>query len=905
MEQQNTYCAFISYRHLSPDQEIAKALHTAIETYGIPANIQKKTGKKRMGRVFRDQEELPLSADLGADIETALDNSEWLIIICTPRYQESRWCMRELEYFIEHKGRDHVLTVLAEGEPGADFPDMIRYSTDAEGNRIEIDPHAADVRGADQKTRFKKLKNEKLRLLAPMLSVTFDELKQREKQRRRKKLLIIGAAVLAAAIGLGTFLTVSHIRNEALKREAAAQQAIAEEQARLAAEQAKLAEERQKLAEEQRILAVTNQIGELLERSEKAFNRDDRVASAQALLEALDLSDENGGMRHEEVIKQLHRTMLISPFSTVTEFSNQNERILDIAPSPDGRFAVGVMNQDHVALIDFTKNAIVYKVSSGKSLIVHLELSPDGSRFLANYGSHATVWNTADGSEVFTYHGKRNGDRDVANIFFWRDADTLLVQDWEHFYFVSLKDGSERMFYTLGEQQEWYSQTNNLYTYLSGSSLTQMFTMHTEDYMGIKVTQSNDWTKNMNGGKGGENGTVIIDENGKLVCPLLYMPATYFEKNAISPDGKIAIWLSQLGMISGWDVETGDLLYLNPLPEAEWYFTSEVAFSPDSSRAAFVVNHALIVIDARTGVSLLQANMETTEYTPQVDFSADGRYILMTDRDLYIVDANSFALLMYESGAADAPFNNVLALENTIFTCDNIGSVKILCLPELTSSYETDTLPGTLIDRYYPGDVPEGASELIPEHEIIHGYWEQNTNLPEDYLQPLARYSREGDRAAVIYPDGAIELFDTYGDGHVKSVLQQLTMPITAFGMVKNRLVASDYSGRILFYDLDKGEVVRILNDGVSHVGFAFTEAGDLLMAMRAGLIPAIDVYSMEDGVLLFTMHGTSDFTEFAFTTDGKYAVGVMEGGRYIVADLLTDESELIAQARKLAALYQ
>ena len=57
MEQQS-YCAFISYRHQSPDQEIAKALHTAIETYGIPGSVRKQTGKKRMGKVFRDQEEL-------------------------------------------------------------------------------------------------------------------------------------------------------------------------------------------------------------------------------------------------------------------------------------------------------------------------------------------------------------------------------------------------------------------------------------------------------------------------------------------------------------------------------------------------------------------------------------------------------------------------------------------------------------------------------------------------------------------------------------------------------------------------------------------------------------------------------------------------------------------------------
>ena len=133
------FCAFISYRHQSPDQEIAKKLHTAIETYRVPAGIRKKTGRRRLGRVFRDQEELPLSPDLGSDIEAALDNSEWLIAICSPRYLESRWCLRELEYFIEHKGRDRVLAVLAEGSPEESFPEALRFETDENGRRRPAD----------------------------------------------------------------------------------------------------------------------------------------------------------------------------------------------------------------------------------------------------------------------------------------------------------------------------------------------------------------------------------------------------------------------------------------------------------------------------------------------------------------------------------------------------------------------------------------------------------------------------------------------------------------------------------------------------------------------------------------------------------------------------------------------
>ena len=73
------YCAFISYRHVSPDQEIAARLHRLIERYTVPKALRGPEGQRHPGRVFRDQEELPLSADLGKDIETALDNSDYLL----------------------------------------------------------------------------------------------------------------------------------------------------------------------------------------------------------------------------------------------------------------------------------------------------------------------------------------------------------------------------------------------------------------------------------------------------------------------------------------------------------------------------------------------------------------------------------------------------------------------------------------------------------------------------------------------------------------------------------------------------------------------------------------------------------------------------------------------------------
>ena len=93
------YDAFISYSHAEDNAEIAEALHKKLEHYRIPSQIQKITGKKKIERVFRDKEELPLSANLTENIYTALDNSEYLIVLCSPESRASQWVQREIEYF--------------------------------------------------------------------------------------------------------------------------------------------------------------------------------------------------------------------------------------------------------------------------------------------------------------------------------------------------------------------------------------------------------------------------------------------------------------------------------------------------------------------------------------------------------------------------------------------------------------------------------------------------------------------------------------------------------------------------------------------------------------------------------------------------------------------------------------
>ncbi|MCL2493564.1 MAG: toll/interleukin-1 receptor domain-containing protein [Clostridiales bacterium] len=191
------YAAFISYRHMPVDSAAARAIHTALETYRLPASIQKKTGLKKVGRCFRDRDELPTSSDLAQDIVEALENSDWLIVVCAPDTPKSKWCLAEIETFIRLHGRSRVLAVLAAGEPEESFPEILRFEELEDGSRVEHEPLAADVRAGNTFTMRRKLRIEKFRLLAPMLGVGFDDLRRRARERALK--IAVAASLSAAA----------------------------------------------------------------------------------------------------------------------------------------------------------------------------------------------------------------------------------------------------------------------------------------------------------------------------------------------------------------------------------------------------------------------------------------------------------------------------------------------------------------------------------------------------------------------------------------------------------------------------------------------------------------------------------------------------------------------------------
>ncbi|MHC5012351.1 MAG: TIR domain-containing protein, partial [Planctomycetota bacterium] len=222
------YWAFISYS--SKDGAVARKLHRRLETYRIPRGLAGRPGRdgpvpRRLFPVFRDREELPLSSDLGASIEHALEASRYLVVICSPDAASSRWVNEEVRFFKSLGREDRVLAIILRGRPnasddpaGADeecFPPALRHRLDEQGRLTaeRTEPVGGDLRpGGDGWTRAL------LKAVAGATGMGFDAFVRRDRRRRRRRRAVLAAvACLFLVAGLWLWdhnrLKTSHFAN--------------------------------------------------------------------------------------------------------------------------------------------------------------------------------------------------------------------------------------------------------------------------------------------------------------------------------------------------------------------------------------------------------------------------------------------------------------------------------------------------------------------------------------------------------------------------------------------------------------------------------------------------------------------------------------------------------------------
>jgi len=211
------YKAYISYSH--KDESWAAWLHRALESYRVPRNlVGNKTSvgevPARIRPVFRDRDDLSSATDLEETVKQSLADSESLVLVCSPNAATSHWVKEEIRYFA-HLGRaDRIFCIIVGGEPAADGSVSSCFSSALAEIGIQ-EPLAADVRKWADGKHVAKLK-----LIAGLLGLRLDELRQRDTQRRHKRQVFIGLGVLVAlTLAIMTVFSQISERHEREKNE--------------------------------------------------------------------------------------------------------------------------------------------------------------------------------------------------------------------------------------------------------------------------------------------------------------------------------------------------------------------------------------------------------------------------------------------------------------------------------------------------------------------------------------------------------------------------------------------------------------------------------------------------------------------------------------------------------------
>lgn len=190
------YYAFISYKR--DDQKWAEWLQGKLEHYKLPTNLNGRENlPKEIRPVFRDKSELAAGV-LADEIQKALENSKYLIVICSPHSAKSEWVNKEVQSFIDMGRADKIIPFIIEGVPNSNndetecFPKAIReLPAEQELLGVNINEMGRDAAA--------------VKVVAQMFGLRFDDLWNRHEREQRRRRHLITAGITAFALMMTGF----------------------------------------------------------------------------------------------------------------------------------------------------------------------------------------------------------------------------------------------------------------------------------------------------------------------------------------------------------------------------------------------------------------------------------------------------------------------------------------------------------------------------------------------------------------------------------------------------------------------------------------------------------------------------------------------------------------------------
>jgi WD40 repeat protein len=375
-------------------------LERSLESFVLPKSMQFAAGgvdrgKHPLAPVFRDEDEMVPGSDLPARIREGLENSEFLIVLCSPiSALQSEWVNKEIMDFLKLGGAARILAVIVDGVPNAvkkgqpperealPLP-LRRVVRDGIITEEFSEPLWVDWRAQGRHDRLNFL-----RLVAALLSLnSFDDLIRRDQaaERTRRRITQTIAAVigiLGILSAIGAYFAIER-GDEALESQSRFLSQAAEQ----------LLESDPQAALLLSLEALPSPHRALFPRPSLPIATKMAAAASMRLMLPKDLiipAPVNNsvftadGMHLVALNDKSVGTWDIASGHLVNPPVRVDEHVLGFSPSPDGRryFTVGGDDDTVVHVRDSRTGKVSLELSGHEFAVVSAAFSPDGTRIL-------------------------------------------------------------------------------------------------------------------------------------------------------------------------------------------------------------------------------------------------------------------------------------------------------------------------------------------------------------------------------------------------------------------------------------------------------------------------------------------------------------------------------------------
>ena len=635
MEEQMRYYAFISYN--SADEKWAKWLQHSLEYYHVPSALCKEYSNlpKKIRPVFWYKQDLS-GTKLKDALSKELENSKFLIVICSPDSAKSEWVNDEVLSFIKQGKGDKIIPFIVGGVPHAKNPNEECFPPALLGLKRDEEIRGIDVRRKEGKW------HALVDVIATMFGIRFDELWERHKRRRRR-------IVFWSILSLLAVLAICVAWRVSVKKELITQAKF------IAAEAKKLVKEGDRLVSMKLLLymvknnkeslkdsdfnSAIHELGNNYEFPEKIYHNETNISSVQFSPDG----------RYVMIVStdDISKLLLVESGECVKVFKH---KIRSFQPqfSPDGKYII-ISESDNTFLIWSVENGDSVQTINYKNNVSLVRFSPNCKLIATTESDHTSkIWSVENGECVHIFNHEGN----VSSVQFSPDGRYVVTASWDNTSKIwSVKTGECMHILT---HDAWVSSAE-----------------FSPDGKHI-VTESWDNTSK-----------IWSVENGECIQIIKY--GDWRGSVQFSPDGKYVVSASD-NTSKIWSVKTGKcvqtLNHKNTVNSAQ--------FSPDGRFVVTAsVDNTSRIWSVKTGECIQIMKHEGGVYSAV--FSSDGRYVVTASSD------NTSKIWSLETGACIQTIQHNTIINSAQFSIDgkyivttsgtNVRIISIKSLSEILDKW--------------------------------------------------------------------------------------------------------------------------------------------------------------------------------------------------------------------------